>query len=113
MNLGELTVRKNRIAFVSMALIVAGGLLAYQRMGRLEDPEFTIKEALVITPYAGASAEDVSGAMKDPNKGVNNINQTDGVPLQPKFYRVTAVCRETEDSTSPEREIEFMVRVGL
>jgi type II secretory pathway component PulK len=66
-----------------------------------------------FTGLTGASAEDVSGAMKDPNKGVNNINQTDGVPLQPKFYRVTAVCRETEDSTSPEREIEFMVRVGL
>ena len=36
-----------------MALIVAGGLVAYQQMGRLEDPEFTIKEALIITPYPG------------------------------------------------------------
>ncbi|HYH94323.1 hypothetical protein [Hyalangium sp.] len=66
-----------------------------------------------FTGLTGGSAEDVSGAMKDPNKGVNNMNQTEGVPLQPKFYRVTAVCRETNDQTSPEREIEFMVRVGL
>ena len=48
MNLGELTVRKNRIAFVSMALIVVGGLLAYQRMGRLEDPEFTMAVAIMF-----------------------------------------------------------------
>lgn len=66
MNLGVLTVQKNRIAFVAMALVVVGGLLAYQRMGRLEDPEFTIKEALVITPYPGASAEEVAREVTNP-----------------------------------------------
>jgi hypothetical protein len=53
MNLGELSVRKNRVVFVLMFLVFLGGLVAYHKLGRLEDPEFTIKEALIITPYPG------------------------------------------------------------
>ena len=48
MNLGELSVRKNRVVFVLMFLVFLGGLVAYKKLGRLEDPEFTIKEALII-----------------------------------------------------------------
>ena len=57
MNLGELSVRNNRVLFTAMFFVLLGGTVAYRNMGRLEDPEFTIKEALIITPYPGASAE--------------------------------------------------------
>lgn len=50
MNIGEFSVRNNRVLFVSMFFILLGGIVAYERLGRLEDPEFTIKEALIITP---------------------------------------------------------------
>jgi multidrug efflux pump subunit AcrB len=33
-----------------MFLVLLGGLVAYHKLGRLEDPEFTIKEALIVTP---------------------------------------------------------------
>ena len=80
MNLGELTIKKNRIAFVSMLLILIGGIAAYQRMGRLEDPEFTIKEALIITPYPGASAEDVAREVTNPIEiAVQQLGQLDRV----------------------------------
>src|SRR5713226_8528419 len=45
MNPGVFAVKHNRVMFVAMAIAVAGGFVAYQKMGRLEDPEFTIKEA--------------------------------------------------------------------
>ena len=66
MNLGELSVRKNRVVFVLMFLVFLGGLVAYNKLGRLEDPEFTIKEALIITPYPGASAEEVAREVTNP-----------------------------------------------
>jgi len=62
---------------------------------------------------AEVSATDVSGSMKDPNRDVQDISNTNTNKPTTKFYTVTAVCRETDDATSPEREIEFMVRVGL
>ena len=66
MNLGELSVLQNRIVFVVMFLVLLGGVVAYQQLGRLEDPEFTIKEALIVTPYPGASAEEVAQEVTNP-----------------------------------------------
>jgi multidrug efflux pump subunit AcrB len=60
MNPGVFSVKNDRVVFVAMALVLAGGVVAYRELGRLEDPEFTIKEALIVTPYPGASAEEVA-----------------------------------------------------
>ena len=103
MNLGELTVQKNRIAFVSMLLIVVGGIIAYQRMGRLEDPEFTIKEALVITPYPGASAEDVAREVTNPIEiAVQQLGQLDRVESESSRGRsiVSVVIKDQFDKHS-------------
>lgn len=60
-----------------------------------------------------ASATDVTDKMRDAYSSVEDISNRDTGITKTRFYRVTAVCRETEDTSSPEREIEFMVRVGL
>lgn len=57
--------RKILTGTLSLALLV-GGLWAYTRIGRLEDPEFTIKNAQVITSYPGATAREVMEEVTDP-----------------------------------------------
>src|SRR6516162_2256696 len=66
MNAGEFSVRNQRVVFVSMAFVLLGGIVAYVGLGRLEDPEFTIKEALIVTPYPGASPEEVAREVTNP-----------------------------------------------
>jgi multidrug efflux pump subunit AcrB len=66
MNPGVFSVQNNRVVFVAMALVLVGGVVAYRELGRLEDPEFAIKEALIITPYPGASAEEVALEVTNP-----------------------------------------------
>lgn len=46
-------------------LVFIGGILAYTKLGKLEDPAFTIKEALVITLYPGADAHRVELQVTD------------------------------------------------
>jgi hypothetical protein len=58
------------------------------------------------------SAKKVT-AMDDPLAQVNDNMMVTGDAHVPTFYTVSAVCRETADLASPEREIEFMVRVGF
>jgi hypothetical protein len=58
------------------------------------------------------SAKKVS-VMDDPLAQVNDNMMVTGDAHVPTFYTVSAVCRETAELTSPEREIEFMVRVGF
>ncbi|MEM8886154.1 MAG: efflux RND transporter permease subunit, partial [Planctomycetota bacterium] len=59
MNLGVWALEKKTVNLVLTLMMGVGGVLAYQGLGRLEDPEFTIKQALVTTPYPGASADEV------------------------------------------------------
>jgi multidrug efflux pump subunit AcrB len=57
---------ENRVTTIVLAVVlIAGGLQAFNTMGRLEDPEFVIKDALVITPYPGATAEEVEQEVTD------------------------------------------------
>ena len=66
MNLGVASVQNNRVVFFCMLLVIVGGIWSYLYIGRLEDPEFTIKEALIITPYPGASATEVANEITNP-----------------------------------------------
>jgi hypothetical protein len=49
----------NPFASGSILLLGIGGIFALLNIGRLEDPAFTIKTAVVITHYPGASAQQV------------------------------------------------------
>ena len=59
MNIAEWSIRKSVITWVLTAIMVVVGVMAFNNLSRLEDPEFTIKQAVVFTPYPGASAEEV------------------------------------------------------
>lgn len=53
------------VTWLLLALIFVGGLFSYVKMGKLEDAPFTIKQALVLTPYPGASPQEVQTQVTD------------------------------------------------
>ena len=59
MNIGEYSVRTPVTSWLLVIILVGGGLWAFQEMGKLEDPAFTIKQAKIITLYPGATAQQV------------------------------------------------------
>ncbi|MEO0972885.1 MAG: efflux RND transporter permease subunit, partial [Pseudomonadota bacterium] len=59
MNLAAVSLRNRTTTLVLTATLLFGGLVSYQDLSRLEDPEFTIKQALIITSYSGASPAEV------------------------------------------------------
>ncbi|MBW2268024.1 MAG: efflux RND transporter permease subunit [Deltaproteobacteria bacterium] len=65
MNLADWSLRNRVTVLVFTFVLVGAGFSAFQGMSRLEDPEFTIKDALVITPYPGASAAEVEAEVSD------------------------------------------------
>lgn len=48
-----------------IVVLVIGGILAIKNMGKLEDPELIVKQALVVTTYPGASAHQVEMEVTD------------------------------------------------
>lgn len=59
MNIGEYSIENKVISWLLVVIMVGGGIIAYDRMGKLEDPAFTIKSAKILTPYPGAAAREV------------------------------------------------------
>jgi multidrug efflux pump subunit AcrB len=63
MNIGEYSVHTKVISWLLIIIMVGGGLLAYESMGKLEDPAFTIKSAKILTQYPGATALEVQNEL--------------------------------------------------
>jgi multidrug efflux pump subunit AcrB len=57
--------QKRTLMIVVIVLLVAAGVIAYENLGRLEDPTFTIKTAVVTTAYPGASPAEVEEEVTD------------------------------------------------
>ena len=59
MNIAKYSMERKTTSWMFFLVLLIGGLVALTQLGRLEDPKFTIKQAMVITPYSGASAQQV------------------------------------------------------
>jgi multidrug efflux pump subunit AcrB len=64
-SLARFCIENRVVTLVLSAVAILGGLQSFGGMSRLEDPEFTIKDALVVTPYPGASAAEVEEEVTD------------------------------------------------
>ncbi|MDP4946411.1 MAG: efflux RND transporter permease subunit, partial [Alishewanella sp.] len=59
MKMASYAIDKQVNTWMLIMLCFLGGLWALNTIGRLEDPAFTLKEAMVITYYPGATATEV------------------------------------------------------
>lgn len=60
MDLASFGVNKRLTSALAAFLVLLLGYIAYTSLPRFEDPEFVIRQAQLITPYPGASAEEVA-----------------------------------------------------
>ena len=65
MNLTDFALRNRTLVIVLTLGALYAGYRSFNSLPRLEDPEFTIKEALVITPYPGATPYEVEEEVSD------------------------------------------------
>ena len=65
MKLIKYFLQRRSVTILLLLLVLAGGIFAYIKMGKLEDAPFTIKQALVMTPYPGASPSEVQRQVTD------------------------------------------------
>lgn len=66
MNIVTYCLQNRMVMLATIFMLTVGGYLSYERLGRLEDPEFTIKEAVIFTEYPGATAEEVEQEVTEP-----------------------------------------------
>jgi len=99
MNLADYTIRKSVIAWVATVLVLIGGYLSYERLGRFEDPEFIIRQAVVVTAYPGATPAQVAEEITDLIEGAAQQMQ--------EIEEVTSVSRAGESLVKVEAKLAF------
>lgn len=116
MNIGEFSLTQKTSTLVITVLFVVGGLLSYMKLGRLEDPEFTIKTAVVMTQYPGATAEEVEQEVTEIiEQAAQQMGQIDYVESQSQkgLSIVTVNMKDKYDKSSlPQVWDELRRKVG-
>jgi len=116
MKITEFCLENRTTTLVLTVVMIVGGISAYQNMGRLEDPEFTIKDALVITQYPGATAEEVEEEVTDEiETALQQLAQLDEVSSVSRrgLSIVTATIKDNYDKTTlPQVWDELRRKVG-
>ena len=116
MNIAEWSIRNSVITWVLTILMAVVGVVAFGNLSLLEDPEFTIKEAMIITPYPGASAAEVEEEVTNViEQAVQALGQLDYVESRSSrgISVVKAVIKSNYDKTSlPQVWDELRRKVG-
>lgn len=103
MKLVEYFLKNRVVTLMATVVLVGAGIQAFNGMSRLEDPEFTIKDALIMTPYPGASAIEVEEEVTDEiEQAVQKLGQLDKIESRSErgLSTVTATIQDKYDKTS-------------
>jgi multidrug efflux pump subunit AcrB len=65
-NLSSLAVRERAITLFLIIAITAAGAFSFLKLGRAEDPSFTIKVLTVVTAWPGATAQEMQDQVAEP-----------------------------------------------
>ncbi len=80
MNIAAYSIRHRVVSWLFTLVLLVGGIVSFTRLGQLEDPEFTIKTAMVITSYPGASPRQVEEEVTLPvEMAIQNLPYVDYV----------------------------------
>lgn len=66
MNVAESSIKRKVTTLMFVLVLAFGGYYCYWKLGWLEDPEYTIKDAMIYTYYPGATAQEVEQEVTDP-----------------------------------------------
>jgi len=79
MKLPDFSLRNQTTVIFAMVLLLLGGIWGYFRLGKLEDPVFTVKTAMVMTVYPGASPHEVeqqvTRVIEEAVQGADEVNK--------------------------------------
>ncbi|WP_260259273.1 efflux RND transporter permease subunit [Vibrio intestinalis] len=99
MNIARYTIAKRTSVWVLIALVLLGGYISYLKLGRFEDPEFVIRQAVINTAYPGATAQEVSDEVTDVIEGAVQSLQ--------ELKEVKSVSKQGMSEVTVEIKLEF------
>ena len=64
-NLTEVSLKNKALVWYFIIVTAIGGIFCYNKLGRMEDPQFTIRQMVISAAWPGASADDMQQQVTD------------------------------------------------
>ena len=96
-NLTKVSLGNRDLMWYFIVVVFIGGIFFYQQLGRMEDPEFTIREMLITAAWPGATAQQMQEQVTD--KLEQTLQDTPGLDYIESYSRpgVTVIFVELRD----------------
>ena len=104
-NLSDWGVRNGALTLFLILMLAAAGAMAYLRLGRAEDPGFTLKVMVVTASWPGATAAEMQEQVADPiERRLQDLAWLDRIETftRPGQAVMTVILRDT----TPPREVQ-------
>lgn len=106
-NLSALAVRERAVTLFFIVLLAAAGVYAFTKLGRAEDPSFTIKTLTVTAVWPGATAREMQDLVAEPlEKRLQELTWYDRVETttRPGYAFLTLTLKDSTPATAVEEE---------
>jgi multidrug efflux pump subunit AcrB len=126
MNIAQYSIERKVISWMFTIILLIGGTLAYLDLSRLEDPKFTIKDAVVVTSYPGATPQQVEEEVTYPlEKAIKQLpyvkhiksQSTPGLSLiqvtMQSYYRADDLAQIWDEMRRKVNDLEASLSPGV
>jgi multidrug efflux pump len=104
LNLTEWALNHKQLVYFFVAMIFIMGIFSYQRLGRMEDPDFVIRQMIVSVSWPGATARQVEEQVTD--KIEKKLQDTPGIDYLKSYSQPgKAVIYVTLKDTVNEKDV--------
>ena len=106
-NLSALAVRERAVTLFFIVLLAAAGVYAFVKLGRAEDPSFTIKTMTVTSVWPGATAREMQDLVAEPlEKRIQELTWYDRVETttRPGYAFLTVTLKDNTPASAVEEE---------
>ena len=103
-NLTEIAFRYKEFVYFCITIIFIAGIFSYQQLGRMEDPDFVIRQMVVSVAWPGASAREVEEQVTD--KLEKKLQDTPGLDYLRSYSRPgQSIIYVLLKETTPEKDV--------
>ena len=103
-NLTEIAFRYKEFVYFCIAIVFVAGIFAYRQLGRMEDPDFVIRQMVVSVAWPGASAREVEEQVTD--KLEKKLQDTPGLDYLRSYSRPgQSIIYVSLKEPTPEKDV--------
>lgn len=101
MNIPKYSLDNPKVIYFFLAVLMIGGILAFESLGKKEDSPFVIKSAVLITRYPGATPQEVEQLITEPiEREIQSMRRVYKIKSE-SYYGMSKINIELNPATPP------------